>query len=866
MRRFLQSLVVRLALAACVVGSAPGLVSEAHAQAGVRIEALDFDGNRRYDEDTLRLALRSKKGQILDRALLQEDINTLYGFFDTVELDETQTATGLRLRFVVTENPLIREVRLDGIDQLSRKEVTAVMETRSGRPLAQFRVDNDARKITRLFRDRGYHFVEVNSRVEDVGEDKRVVFTILEGPSVDVDEILFEGNDAVSRDDLLDHMATREPGFLGLGGSSFVEETVRLDLLTLRNYLRSEGWLDANVDLVDLDFSDDRGDVTVRIGVTEGNAYTVGNVFIQGADSYPGGVDALLELVRLESGDRRRQAGVGDTVSALERAYREEGFFAALVLQVDKLPAEGHVVDLVFTIEEQSKVRVRRLDILGNTITRDKVIRRDVSVFPGGVLNQNEIDKSVRRLQSLRYFQRVAYTVNDVAEGDPNEKDIVFQVDDSARTGQVRFAAGVSSDLGFIGSITITKRNFDWRDTPESFGEIFSGDAFSGGGQTLAIELAPGSELSSYRVAFTEPWLFDKPISFGWDVFLSKFSRFDYDVDRRGVNVSLGRRFTFEGKKQDTVLGLTTTSRVERHEVDNVDRETAPNAFLAEDDLSLIAQRLNARVDRLDNSAEPSTGWFAEASTEVGFAGDVRLWKNELEGRRFWVVHRDEEEREHVLSIGGRLAYAQELSSSESAEASLLDEDFVPIYERYRAGGSSSIRGFEFGGAGPHGEGDPRLAARPRERFGRQQLRLGETARSILDNDGDPMGGDVLLTASAEYQFPLYETILKGVVFCDAGMVRDDFGSSHGLEESDVASLRRRLLAGNTRQRRLGRQLTFDDGPSFLDDMRVSVGVGLRIRIPAFGQQPIALDLGFPIREQDGDDRQVLSFTIARDF
>lgn len=870
MRRLLQLFAVRVALVAALLAIVPGAVGRAFAQAGVEVREIDFEGNRRYDEDTLRLALRTKIGQKLDRALLQEDINTLYGFFDTVELEEEQTPEGVVLRFVVTENPVVRAVRFAGLGSLSETEVSAVVETRKGRPLASFRVENDARKIVRLYRQKGFHFVEVESEVADAVDGKDVLFVIREGPQVSVDEIVFEGNTAVARADLLDHMATSEGGFLGLGASDFVEETLRLDLLTLRNYYRAEGWLDASVDLVDLAFSEDREDVVIRIAVTEGPVYQVGQIVLKGTESYPGGADALMELVRLNPGQRQRQEDVSRTIDALETAYREEGYFAVRVVSEPQLPSEGHTVDMVFTVEEQAKVRVRNLDLLGNTVTKDKVLRREISVTPGGILNQNEIDKSVNRLRSLRYFNGVRALVKEIEEGgDPNERDVVFEVDDGARTGSLRFAAGASSDLGFIGSITVTKRNFDWKDTPERFGDIFTGRAFVGAGQTMTLELAPGSDFSSYRLAFTEPWLFDKPITFGWDLFLSKFSRYNYDSNRKGINFDLGRRWTFPGKKLDTVLGLTGTTRIENQDVSGIDRDAASTAFLAEESLSLIAERLALRVDRIDNSADPTTGWYAQASTEVGFAGDVQLWKNALEAKRYWVLLRDDEERDHVISVGGTFGYAQPLGSSEEADPNLFDEDFVPIYERYRAGGSSTVRGFEYGSAGPHGEGDPRFAPRKGEtaKGRKRDIRLAETALSVLDNDGEPLGGDVLLTASVEYQFPLYEDLLRGVLFLDSGMVRDDFGNAHGLDEGEVTDLQRRLAAaGSKRERRLARQIQYDDGPSFFSNMRVAWGFGFRIKLPIFGQQPIALDFGFPIRSEGGDDEQVLSFSIARDF
>jgi outer membrane protein assembly factor BamA len=273
-------------------------------------------------------------------------------------------------------------------------------------------------------------------------------------------------------------------------------------------------------------------------------------------------------------------------------------------------------------------------------------------------------------------------------------------------------------------------------------------------------------------------------------------------------------------------------------------------------------------VDRLDNSLEPTTGWFAQYTPEIGFAGDVRLFKNELEARRFWTLHKDENERLHTLQVGMRLGHASAQGSSVEADPNLFDTEFVPTYERFFAGGTMDyqVRGFAFGGAGPHGKGDPFLARKPGESAAERDVRLGNTALSVLENDGDPMGGDVAFVANVQYGFPLYENVLGGVVFLDAGVVRDSTGSSHGLDRDEFDKLVRRLNAGGARRRDLARQLEFDDGGSFFDDVRVSVGFGFRIKIAAFGSTPIALDFGFPIQKRSGDDTQVLSFSIARDF
>lgn len=868
MRSLIRSLALHLALAAALLALVPGLAASALAQAGARVASIEFKGNRRYDADTLRLSIRTKRGTPLDESALNEDVKTLYEFFSSVQVVKEQKGDEVSITFVVAENELVTDVLLGGVSGIAESDVRAVIDTTRGRPLADYRVANDARKIERLYRMKGYHFVEVRTETADSGDGKAVTFDVLEGPKVQVDKITFVGNEHIARSKLLDWMATQETGFLGLRGADYVAETLQKDRGSLTNYYRREGYLDAVVQVQSEEFSQDRRRVSITIAVTEGPAFTIGNVSITGAERYPGGEQALRQFLAVESGRRFRNDDVIRTQTSIESAYHDEGFFSVDVRTEER--AVGTTVDLAIQVDEQSRVRVRNLVIVGNEITQDKVIRREISVYPGNVLNQNEIQKSQDRLDALGYFTgHVQADVVRLPEGDdPYQRDVRFEVDDTAKTGQVRFAVGASSDLGLLGSFTITKHNFDWRDWPEHFGDVFSGRAFTGAGQTFQLEVSPGTTYSNYQLAFTEPWMFDKPISFGWDLFLSKFSRFDYDVDRKGLDLTLGRRFTFEGRKVDTVLSVSGTTRIESVDLNNVSSRSAPTAFLAQGRNTLLSERFTFRIDRADNPGNPTDGWYAQWRPEFGFAGDVRLVKNELEARRYFTLWTTEDERKHTLTLGSRAGLVSAQGGSVEADPNLFGQSFVPTFERFFAGGTMDyqIRGFAFGGAGPHGRGSPFLSRAPGENPRRRNVRLAETAQKVIDNDGDPLGGDVAFVANAEWGFPLYQDVLGGVVFLDTGLVRDSSSSTHGLDRGEFDKLVSTLRRGGKRQRQLARQLRFDDGPSFVQDIRASWGFGFRIRIPGLGRTPIALDFGFPFRRQTGDDTQVLSFSIAQNF
>lgn len=833
------------------------------------VTAVEFRGNVRTTEAALQQLIGTKAGQRLDRALLAADQNELLKTFLTVDVREQREPGGVRLVITVSEGVPATTVDVVGTDEVPADDVRrAVRETRPGRLPTENALATDAIAIQSLYRSKGFHFVQVVPRTETAeGGGSRVVFEVLEGPKVDVRSIEFTGNASFTKDKLLENVAMRETRLLGLIPGDYVADSVTQDLLAIRNTYRAEGWLDAEVGPAEVEFSADRSRADIRVPVREGERYTVGSVRIEGAESFPGGVDELSKLLAIASGDGKRDTLVRRSMESIERAYRDEGFYAVVVTPEEKLRPDAPVADLTFRVVESSKVRVRSVEILGNTVTQDKVIRREISVAPGDVLNQNGLDKSVRKLRGLGYFERVSARIEQPADGDdPNLRDVKIAVDDTAPTGSVRFGVGVSSDTGLSATLDLTKRNFDWKDLPNRFGDVFAGRAFTGAGQTFQLELSPGNDYSRYRIAFTEPWMFDKPISFGWDLFMTQFRRFEYDQDARGLDFFLGRRWTFDGRERDTVFGVQARTRIEAFDVDNLDERSSPTAFLAEGSNSLISEEFTFRLSRLDSDGSPTAGWYAQAGTEFGFAGDVRLWKNSVEAKRYWTLGRNDDERPHVLSLGARLSVAAPMGGTDEADASLFDEKYVPIYESYFAGGSTTVRGFAYGGAGPHGEGDPMLVRRAGESQSEYARRVARTAKSVLENDGDPLGGRVQFLTSAEYGFPVYADVLRGVLFADAGMVRHSFASTHGLEEDDVAYARGLLTGNGPAATSLRRSLAFDEGDGFFSDVRISVGFGLRIKVPALGPVPLALDIGIPLRKQDGDDTQVVSFSISRQF
>jgi len=526
----------------------------------------------------------------------------------------------------------------------------------------------------------------------------------------------------------------------------------------------------------------------------------------------------------MEPGERRREVALFENQERLRRFYLENAYYNIAIRTEKKDDPRTHRTTVIFRIEEGSPVRVRRVDITGNTVTRDKVVRRNLSVHPGGPLNSVELAKSRSRLEATGFFEMGSVTSTVKDTDDPGWKDLLVDLKEG-RTGSLRFTVGLTSDLGLLALIQFKKKNFDYTDVPERFSEFFEGTAFTGGGQSLDLILQPGTSYSQYRLAFTEPWFINRylftgpsdeweetPYSFGIDLFHTIFGRFDYDSARTGVSLSTGKAWRKPGNRFDDVVRANVFLRVENIRLDNFSSSAPPNAYYYQGLNRENRIGLSLAWMHVDLPASPGAGFETDFRFDVAggpLQGEVDYWKAEGGFTHYTTLYTHRDERRHILELRGRLGGAKPYSDSIS----------VPLFDRFYAGGRDTIRGFSFGTVGPRAEGNPFTNK------GRKKI-----ARSLEDGEGDPMGGESMWLARAQYGFPLYDQFLRGVVFVDAGNVADNWSEN------------------------------------LWSKSRVAAGFGIRVKLPFFGPTPIAFDFAWPIREEVGDDIQIISFSIDRPF
>ena len=523
--------------------------------------SIEVVGNQRYTEAQLASALGQPLNAPLDPGAISDGLQALWNTFRVRgEVDLREVEGGLALRLKVLEMPFDLEPRFVGNVEIGDEELYEWARLEPATELYLFQAPRIRERLLDAYRRDGFYFAQVREVIREGGLDEDgnvlapdVIFEIREGPQVHVREVVIHGNESMpDRGFLLWKDGLREfadielgpPRVFGLFKDEFHEETLLGDLQAMRSVYRERGWLDAVVQLEHLDFSHDRGWVTVHVRIDEGPRYRVGSLSIEAFERYgPPGPDGswperradllfpeqeLLELCELGPGtyfeDRFRQRDA----RALRDRYGEQGYLAHDSLPVPDSFAvlepelvfeeERAVVHVTYRLAQGRQQFIREILISGNTNTQDRVIRGRITVEPGEVADLTEIARSRSRIQATGFFSDDRPSVQHPEPyfvfretDDESWKDLEYIVEETNALG-FSASGGISSNTGLFGIFSLQKQNFDLFDPPSSFGsaigEIADGRAFHGAGQTLRLLVAPGTQTSSFEIRFREPDIF----------------------------------------------------------------------------------------------------------------------------------------------------------------------------------------------------------------------------------------------------------------------------------------------------------------------------------------------------------------------
>lgn len=468
--------------------------------------------------------------------------------------------------------------------------------------------------------------------------------------------------------------------------------------------------------------------LTVRL--FEGPQYVAGTFAIEGNTLFPD--EELLSVCSLRQGDPFDPFALERDRTAIYDKYGERGYIDAVV-SLERKPSETpRTLDVVYTITENEQIRIGKIEITGNLITKDKVIRREIAVNPGDLYDIRRVRLSVQRLKNLNYFGDLATPGAEgvVAYDRPTDvegvRDLVIEVRERP-TGRLWFGGGVSSEYDVFGTIEVTQSNFDWKRWRSPF--------LRGAGQKARLKALLGTERLDFILSFTEPWLFDRRLSFGFDVFRTekRYLSDYYEQTSTGFDLKLRKSIA-----PATWAGVTY--KLEQVDID-VDEDASETLKKEEGESTVSSFAFEVNRDTTDSYLMPTRGMRLSGSWEVAgsFLGsDEEFFKHEYRAVQYIRLYG----RKHILRLLARAGFAEEIG----------DADDVPIFERFFLGGGTTIRGFDYRWVGPK------------------------------DEFGEPIGGKSMLMLSAEYNYPIYGP-LRGAVFYDTGNVWYD---SYDMDLSDL--------------------------------------------------------------------------------
>lgn len=671
-------------------------------------------GNQIVSTNTILSKIKSQKGAPLRQETVNEDIKRLYatGFFQDIRMEVEEQPQGYRLIIAVEEKPIIRRIEITGFNEFKEEKLRKAIKLIEGQILDRKVVKEGEEAIRKMYADKGYRFIDVKSSIEVNPQTKEAVirFQVLEGDKFRIKEISFEGVTAFPEKKLRKLMKTKKRKLFSSG--VFKEENFQKDLERIRLFYQQEGYLDVKV-VPQFDYNQEKQQIFITLQIEEGQHYVTGEVRIAGNKIFP--ESEIWQKLEMLPGLTYSQYYLFQDIEKMRDFYYEQGYMDARIVPDIQLNQDTGKVDVTYEIQEGDLSFVEKVVIRGNTKTKDIVIRRELRIRPGERFDGEKINKSKQRLENLGYFEEVTYDTEPVPSA-PNRKDIVFRVKEK-RTGELSFGGGVSSVDRFVGFAEISQRNFDLWNPPR----------FTGGGQSLSLRARLGSYAQDFSINFVEPYLFNKPVSFGTDIFnLRRDDRnVDFEQERRGVSLTLSRLFK-------DVLRLGTGYTLERVELDGISAD-APSTVRNFEGVNWLSRvRFFSSYDTRDNIFNPTKGFLANISTDlVGsfLGGDQDFYSVSAGITKYWSIF-----KKHLLEGRVQLATAQAFG----------DSDEVPIFDRFFAGGLGSVRGYNYRRVGPI-EG------------------------------GNAVGGETLALLSLEYTFPIpHLDAFRGSLFIDTGHVNRD--------------------------------------------------------------------------------------------
>jgi outer membrane protein insertion porin family len=827
-----------VAMPVAVTATAALVSSAAVAQTAASISV---EGNRRVDVETIRSYFRPGPSGRLDQGNIDDGLKALIetGLFQDVKINNA----GGRVVVSVVENPVIGRVAFEGNKKVKDDQLTAEVQSKPRGTLSRPMVQSDAQRISEIYRRSGRYDVSVVPEfIEQPNNRVDLIFTINEGAKTGVKSIQFIGNNYYSSYRLKDVIKTRESNFLSFlaSGDLYDPDRIEADRDLIRRYYLKNGFADVQVVAALTEYDPEKKGFLVTFKIEEGQQYRVASV----------GYTSTIPQFDPNSLSSFSRVGVGSlyNAEALEKSVEEmqiemsrRGYAFAVVKPRGDRNFEAHTVSIAFSVEEGPRVYIERINVRGNTRTRDYVIRREFDLAEGDAYNRALVDRAERRLKNLDFFKSVKVTTEPGSSSDR----VVLVVDlEEKSTGDFSVSGGYSTTDGALGEVSVSERNF------------------LGRGLFAKASVQYGQYARGYSLSFVEPYLLDYRVALGLDFFqreqLSN-SYISYNTKTLGFSPRLGFQL-----REDLALQLRYS--IYQQEISLPAAYSNCNNLAGSPQATNTPGQLNAlngngfvnpadantwgcyadgesslpvrkelsqgktltsalgytlNYNTLDNNKNPTDGLFLEFKQDyAGVGGDVTYLKSTIDAKYYTPL---------VADIVGLLRVQGGMLNKVGEDIRMLDHFQM---------GPNLVRGFAQNGIGPR-----------------------DISYVALGSYGDALGGTKYWGASAELQMPFWflpkEVGIKGAVYADAGGLWDYQGPTSWAATGEVNSASCVKASSTSVGNCAG--MTYDDG----NVVRSSVGVGLIWQSP-FG--PLRFDYAVPVTKGAYDRVQQFKFGGGTSF
>jgi outer membrane protein insertion porin family len=687
-----------------------------------KVEDVIITGNKRIESEAIKRILKTKKGDMYLARQLREDLKSIYkmGYFSDVRVEASSIPRGKVVTFEVAENQTIRNIGIKSNKKIDDEKIKDLISVKSGSILNISKLQGDLRQIENLYKEKGYHHVKVTYEIKPVSENRADLdFVVAEGEKVLIKAIRFDGNNVYDSEKLKDLMKTNEKGFFSWFTSSgdLDHEVLGQDVSKIAAYYHNHGYIQAKVAEPELTYEGKW--IYINIKIDEGPQFKVGKVDIEGALIQP--KEELLEKIKITKEKVYNRELIREDVLTLQDIYSDVGYaYADISPRIDQDP-EKLTANITYLIDKGAPVYFEKIVITGNTKTRDKVIRRELPVYEQELFSGKRLKRGVRNLYRLEFFEDIKI---NTTKGSTDDK-MLLKIDVTEKpTGAFSFGGGYSSMDGPFIVVSISQRNL--------FGR----------GQILNLRGQLGGESTTYSLSFTEPWLFDIPLSAGFDLYDMTRDYDTYDKDSRGGTIRFGY----------PVFDYTRaylSYNYDRANIEDIVTDEAPKSIR-----DMVGENVGHTInmtlrrdsrDRIFNPTEGSNNSIMVEHAGTPMGGNIGFTKYIADSGWYIPLFWDT-----VSMLHGRIGYIGNGLQDDP------DDYKMPDWERFYLGGMGSVRGYDWRDISP------------------------------MDEEGNKVGGNKMVQFNVELVFPLVKDEgLMGVLFYDMGNAYDNG------KDIDLGELRR---------------------------------------------------------------------------